>query len=291
MTAPADRDVHPDVDEISDLTEDLLSPERSAEVRAHIESCALCGETLASLQEIQRLLGDQLTDEPMPAAVVARIDAALAAEVGQPAHVPRETSAPPTPRPAADVSRGTSAPAGRPPAPTGPGRAGRRVRGLQIAVASSAAVLALGWVTYQLAQHDGSGDMKADSSAKRSDAQAGSGTGSSTTVGDQVARLLEGAGSPSKDGGANTPLLTPNGTTVTAPNGTVTAIPACVVLATRRTQQPLAAQRESYQGVDSYLVVLSDPADPTVVDAFVVNASCTGTSPGGVLFQNSYPRR
>jgi hypothetical protein len=159
--------------------------------------------------------------------------------------------------------------------------------------ASSAAVLALGWMTYQLAQqHSGSGTMSADSSAKRSDAQAPAESG---MVGDQVARLLGGAGSAdsgSGKSGANSPMLDPRGgTTVTAPDGTVTAVPACVLQATMRVQKPLAAERESYQGVDSYLVVLPDPADSTYVDAFVVTAACTAADPGRVLFQNSYPRR
>lgn len=302
MTAPAERDAHPDAIEISDLTEDLLAPERAAEVRAHMASCPQCGEVLAALQEMRALLGDPLPAEPMPADVAARIDAALAAEQhsaaglpADPSGVPRETSPRTAERPHADVPRGTSAPSGHPTAPTGPGRTRRRARGLRIAAASSAVVLALGWMTYQLTQqHSGSDTMSADSSAKRSDAQA---PAASSTVGDQVSRLLAGTGSaengsgPGK-GGANSPMLEPGGgTTVTAPNGTVTAVPACVLQATLRAQAPLAAEREDYQGVDSYLVVLADPSDRTFVDAFVVTAACTAADPGRVLFQNSYPRR
>lgn len=301
MTAPAERDAHPDAIELSDLTEDLLAPERAAEVRAHAGSCPQCGEVLASLREIRVLLGEAPPAEPMPADLAARIDAALAAEQHDsadlsraPGGVPRETSPRAVDRPHADVPRGTSAPSGRPTAPTGPGRTRRRGRGLRIAAAaSSAAVLALGWMTYQLAQqHGGSGTMSADSSAKRSDAQA---PAAASTVGDQVARLLGGTGSAesgSSKGGANSPMLDPKGgTTVTAPDGTVTAVPDCVLRATLRAQTPLAAERESYQGVDSYLVVLPDPADSTFVDAFVVTAGCTTADPGRVLFQDSYPRR
>jgi hypothetical protein len=303
MTAPAEGNAHPDVVELSDLTEDLLAPERAAAVRAHVSSCAQCGEVLASLQGVRALLGEAPPAEPMPADIAARIDAALLAEErdatdlpDEPSGVPRETSPRTVDRPHADVPRGTSAPAGRPTAPTGPGRSRRRSRGLRFAVAaSSAAVLALGWMTYQLAQqHTGSGTMSADSSAKRSDAQAPAAAG---MVGDQVARLLGGTGSAesgsgSGKSGANSPMLDPRGgTAVTAPDGTVTAVPACVLQATMRAQKPLAAERESYQGVDSYLVVLPDPADSTYVDAFVVTAACSAADPGRVLFQNSYPRR
>lgn len=285
MTASEDQDSHPDVIEISDLTEDLLTPERAAEVRSHVASCPPCTETLASLQDIRRLLGELPPEEPMPADVAARIDAALA-------DVPRETSALPAQHPHPDVPRGTSAPAGRPSAPTGPGRAGRRTRGLRIAATSAAVVLALGWGTYQLARQGESQRTSADSGVKRSDA--GSAPAASSLVGDQVARLMGGAAVPnggSSGDGANSPMLDPKGgATVTAPDGTVTAVPACVLQATRRAQKPLAAERENYQGVDSYLVVLPDPADAQRVDAFVVDATCTAATPGHVLFQNSYPR-
>jgi hypothetical protein len=86
-------------------------------------------------------------------------------------------------------------------------------------------------------------------------------------------------------------MLSPHGDTrVAGPGGTVITVPGCVLQATQRIQQPLAAEREPYQGLDSYLVVLPDPADPARVDAFVVSAECTADTPGSVLFQDSYPR-
>ncbi len=38
MTSTADMTQHPDVSEISDLTEGLLSPSRSADLRQHLDS-------------------------------------------------------------------------------------------------------------------------------------------------------------------------------------------------------------------------------------------------------------
>ena len=38
------------------------------------------------------------------------------------------------------------------------------------------------------------------------------------------------------------------------------------------------------------LVVLPHPGDDSLVDAFVVNASCTAANPGAVLFQSTYSR-
>ncbi|MGW5929946.1 anti-sigma factor family protein [Streptomyces anulatus] len=81
MTSTADTAQHPEVSEISDLTEGLLSPSRAAEVRQHVAECDLCSEVRDSLEEIRDLLGTMPTPEPMPEDIAARIDAALAAEV------------------------------------------------------------------------------------------------------------------------------------------------------------------------------------------------------------------
>ncbi|CAG7651563.1 anti-sigma factor family protein [Actinacidiphila bryophytorum] len=300
MTSTTGHGPHPDVMEIADLAEGILPSERAAEIRAHVESCGECGEVLASLQEIRGLLGELPDPEPMPADVAARIDAALAAETAGAAaspHVPRETSLPaPRGGAAADVSRGTSAPAGppsapagRPSAPTGPGRGRGRRRALLFVAASAATALALTGTVYELASHSGSHRMNSDSSAERkASAQGGD---SSPSVGDEVAQLLEGASGKTGNGGVTSPMLSPHGDTrVTGPGGTVITVPGCVLQATQRTQRPLAAGREPYQGLDSYLVVLPDPADPARVDAFVVSAACTADTPGRVLFQDSYPR-
>jgi hypothetical protein len=288
MTSTMGQDPHPDVMEIADLAEGIALPERAGEVRAHTESCVQCGEVLASLREIRALLGELPQSEPMPADVAARIDAALAAEARIDAaipHVPRETSLPAQVAPeAASVPRGTSAPAGRPTAPTGPGRGRRWRRGLLFGAASVASVLALTGVVYELATHSSNSNSNADSSAVQS-------SGDSTAVGDEVARLLEAAGGKHGSGGAASPMLGARGDVrVAGPGGTVITVPTCVLRATHRTQQPLAADREPYQGVDSFLIVLPDPADTTRVDAYVIAASCAVDTPGDLLFQDSYPR-
>jgi hypothetical protein len=71
---------HPDVTEISDLTEGLLSTARAAEVRRHLDTCGPCADVLASLEEIRGLLGSVPEAVPMPDDVAQRIDAALTAE-------------------------------------------------------------------------------------------------------------------------------------------------------------------------------------------------------------------
>ncbi|MGH3313029.1 MAG: hypothetical protein ACRDP3_20995, partial [Streptomyces sp.] len=140
-------DGHPDVPEISALTEGMLSPERSTALRTHLADCVLCADVRASLEQIRDALGTLPGPARMPADVEGRIAAALAAEAlldASPSAPPeddavsRET-APGVPRPvAAAVSRETSAaraenagtprstgperPSVRPGGTTGPGR-------------------------------------------------------------------------------------------------------------------------------------------------------------------------
>ncbi|OMI38780.1 hypothetical protein [Streptomyces sparsogenes] len=155
MTSSTDTDEHPEVTEISALTEGLLPPDRTAHVRDHLAACVLCADVRASLDEIRSLLGTLPGPVQMPADIAGRIDAALAAEALLDATAPddrvdvsRETSAldaeleaPPSvsretsksapvrkplaeaePTPAGTAERPAERPAGRPRAGTGPGR-------------------------------------------------------------------------------------------------------------------------------------------------------------------------
>jgi hypothetical protein len=330
-------DPHPEVAEISDCSEGLLPPERSAAVREHLDGCILCTDVLASLEEIRGLLGTLPGPQRMPADIAGRIDAALAAEAlldaTRPA-VPRETSAgsaadaeshaavrpevasaaapaPGSRAGAHPVPRETSsAPRGRADASTGPGRPGlfgrsrasgggpavarRRHRGL-VAVCT-AAVLALGGVIYGAVTAGGgatSAGSDTVSSAKRNDSAAVEGS-LANRVHEMLAQSAPATGArgeqPRTTDRGNTPMLRPDtDPTKEAPNQ-ATVVPSCVLLATHRSQAPLAAGRELYHGTETYLLVLPHPGDGSRVDAFVVNASCTASSPGAVLFQSTYPR-
>jgi hypothetical protein len=75
--------------------------------------------------------------------------------------------------------------------------------------------------------------------------------------------------------------------------GTASTAPSCVLDGIGRTGQPLAAQPYKYHGIASYLVVLPHPSDGSRVDAYVVDASCTASSPGHpgkVLREETYTR-
>lgn len=298
MTSTTGQGPHPEVSELSDWSEGLLPAEREAAVRAHVDGCGLCADVVVSLEEIRGLLGT-LPVEPMPADVAARIDAALA-------HVPRETSTAASGAGGASPGSGGAAhtpgaPGGRPSGPTGPGRTGstrsghggrgaRRRRTL-LASGYAAAVLALGGVVYGIVEAGGSSSNGAQTDSSTAKTHAGAGADSADSVASSVRALL--AQQPGQDGAAtdrgNSPMLSKTPHPDVAPAGPA-AVPSCVLSATHRAQQPIASEREVFQGVDAYLLLLPHPADSARVDAFVVNASCTPTAPGTVLFQGTYAR-
>ncbi|WP_369203280.1 anti-sigma factor [Streptomyces sp. PU-14G] len=71
---------HPDVAEISALSEGVLPVEREPDLRTHLEACDLCAEVRDSLEEIRTSLGTLPGPVRMPEDVAARIDAAMSAE-------------------------------------------------------------------------------------------------------------------------------------------------------------------------------------------------------------------
>ncbi|MFE4665858.1 anti-sigma factor family protein [Streptomyces sp. NPDC056716] len=89
MTSTTDMTGHPDVTEIADLTEGLLPPSRTADVQRHLDSCELCADVSASLEEIRDLLGVEREPVTMPADIAERIDVALTAEALRAAEAPR----------------------------------------------------------------------------------------------------------------------------------------------------------------------------------------------------------
>ncbi|GAA2791789.1 hypothetical protein [Streptomyces showdoensis] len=296
MTSTADTTQHPDVSEISDLTEGLLSPSRSTAVRLHLDACSLCADVRTSLEEIRGLLGTLPGPPRMPAEIAGRIDAALAAEAllnatapDTAVHVSRETSRgrPDETAPAADR------PAGRSSAATGPGRPRgrrrRRVAVLGAAFGAAALGLSLFFVQSGVLDVGGSGaDTKSDTA-------------------------VSAAGSAHFDGmpiEAATQALLQQDSTFKAPedigpealssdNGggqkrsLAAVLPECVKAGTERQDKVLGFRQGDYQGRSAYLVVLPDTTDSTRVQVYVLDAACAS---GGVkaraevLLKESVPR-
>jgi anti-sigma factor RsiW len=70
---------HPDIEELSDLAEELLSPSRTAELEVHLDSCSDCTQLLAAVQAVPALLAD-VPPPPTPPEVAARLDSVLHTE-------------------------------------------------------------------------------------------------------------------------------------------------------------------------------------------------------------------
>ncbi|MFE9404521.1 hypothetical protein ACFYNY_22580 [Streptomyces sp. NPDC006530] len=314
MTSTTGTTQHPDVSEISELTEGLLSPSRTEDVRRHLQGCALCADVRTSLEEIRDLLGTLPGPHRMPVDVAGRIDAALAAEAllnatapGDPSrettHVSRETaaaaSAPaaePTTVPAAPQ---TDRPAGHGRAATGPGRGAtaRRRRTAVLSAVIGAAAVGAGIFFVQSGQSTAPPPSARQASSPAS--VPGSTVFSSGTLENRVQSLLSQHGGQAS-GKAPSAEIAPS--TKNAPSDenhsdtlrSAVSVPPCVQAGTGRpSQTPLATEQGTYEGSQVYLVVLPDQANPANVEAYIVDATCENTgSPaaGKLLLTHSYPR-
>lgn len=303
MTSSTGTDPHPEVPEISALSEGLLSPDRTSQVRAHLGDCQVCADVLASLEEIRGLLGTLPGPARMPADIAGRIDAALAAqallEATTPVDVSRETT---IEADAGHVSRetpgtrngprGGSRPEGRPHDSTSPGRPPRVSRRWITAIVGAACMLTGIMVGGVMVQATGSASN--DASAKKAVAEKaapreGEPTFSAERLPVHVQELLANADSmaaPSPEMGTQS-----NPHTTLREQGT--ALPPCVREGIGRSEAPIAAQRGSFHGAGAYLVILPHVSDTTRIDAYIVGSSCVGRSlqgPGDVLLRQTYER-
>ncbi|MEV6588408.1 anti-sigma factor family protein [Streptomyces acidicola] len=311
MTSTTDAAEHPEITELSDLTEGLLPPSRTANVRQHLDECPLCADVYASLEEIRGMLGTLPGPPRMPAEIAGRIDAALAAEAllnstapdlhATTAQGPAEASRPELDENSgAHVSRETSPsadrPAGHSRGATGPGRPGRkrsaRRRVVVVSAVFTVAALGLGTLLAQSMGESGSGDNPG--TAHRQDASVFSGD----TVKNQVETLLAENHTVGKASGGRDDFGTstkPPGSKTDGPPKTLTTVdvPDCIAEGIGRSESPLAAKEGEYKKAIAYLVVMPDGSHTDRVTAYVVDAACVGktpVSPGDVLLKHSYPR-
>ncbi|MFE8944133.1 anti-sigma factor family protein [Streptomyces sp. NPDC007856] len=294
MSSTTDTAGHPDVAEISDLTEGLLTPDRSADIRRHLETCELCADVHTSLEEVRGLLGSVSEAERMPADVAERIDAALAVEAllspSTPEPLSAQLSSETEPGHGDDeghVSRETSLPsdrpAGRPQAATGPGRKGRqrgwRRRRVVLGTVLTAAVLGVGSLVLQSL-----GDHSSDTTAHGKPTPS-VGPFSGASVQSQVKDLLTNKknsplGQRPRSGlesEHNTPHSTESANTLIQ---TDVAVPDCVRAALHRGDDVLGAKTGTYDGKSAYLVVVPDAADSARVTVYIVDAACIRQQPG-----------
>lgn len=297
MTSTTDMAGHPDVAEISDLTEGLLPPSRTAEVRRHLDGCELCADVQTSLEEIRGLLGTLPGPPRMPAEVASRIDAALAAEALLDATVPNAAGGSvslPVARStvgvdgSTHVSRETSATADRPAGhartpSTGPGRKNGRRRAHRkvtiLGTAFAAAALGLGAV---LLSSLWNGSTPGNSAVD---------TFSEGTLERRVATLLtqNSTGTRNPHGLGVTSNPPTNGPKVLR----VPTVPSCVQEGIGRDDAALATEEGVYKGTEALLVVLSNPSDTDRVTVYIVDSTCVShpsSATAEVLLTHSYAR-
>lgn len=314
MTSTADTTQHPDVSEISDLTEGLLPPSRTAEIRRHVDECGICGEVLVSLEEIRGLLGALPAPERMPDDIADRIDAALAAEPlrapDDAADVSRETAVVGHDQEAGDQetegqeTRGRETqpaladrPTGHPRATTGPGRRpARRRRGIVLGTALGAAMVGVSVLMLQTVQNstDSSGASKAkaaDSGVSASEDGVNAFSGSPLSR--RVEALLNSTGMPASgesdekrapsvemQSTPDTESPTPSSPRTPLRTPAVT-VPACIQQGIGRRTAALAIEEGTYEGTHAYLVVLPHQTSAALVQAYVMDAALCRRRPHG----------
>ncbi|GAA3067830.1 hypothetical protein GCM10017562_37950 [Streptomyces roseofulvus] len=310
-TDKADTAQHPDVSEISDLTEGLLSPSRSATIRRHLDGCALCADVRSSLEEIRGLLGTLPGPPRMPAEIAGRIDAALAAEALLNATAPdsarpvsrettagedgvsRETTQSASVTPAAGRrTAGSDRPQGRPQTATGPGRGRTRHRGRIAALTGLAGTVVAAFCAVSLYALTQNGSPESQGAKADTAVSAAVGTFSGEPVEDRVRGLLTADPTARTPKGERPESLAAEQTedVGAAQRNSDPAVPGCVLAGTGRQDTVLASERGEYGGVAAYLLVLPDRADAGRVQAYVVDASCTGDTPAQLLQTSSYPK-
>ncbi len=311
MTSTTDTAGHPDVAEISDLTEGLLPPSRTADLRRHLDECELCADVHASLEEIRGLLGTLPGPPRMPDDVAGRIDAALAAEALLNATSPDDHIDAAAPAlvgasradfdadDATHVSRETSTAADRPAgrartSTTGPGRKerarGGRRRAAVLGAVFTVAALGLGSVLVSTLN-----DGKPSGPTAQGRQTATADTFSESTLERQVSGLLAKR-QDSEDGSrGHSSMGMEGGPSIASPKiFKQPTVPDCVRKGIGRNDaSALATEKGTYKGTDALLVVMPDTTDGTRVTAYIVDATCVTqapSTPAKVLFTHSYPQ-
>ncbi|GGV00574.1 hypothetical protein GCM10010495_09290 [Kitasatospora herbaricolor] len=320
---------HPSIDELADLAEELIEdPDTAESLRAHLDDCPECRETLDALAGVSELLGTVET-QPMPADVARRIDAALAAEAdrtdrrdqrdrtdraaeaGRPAGsatepAPTPATAPPgRPAPAHAPARSRQEPRPVPTAPpAGPGRSRRRSRRrVLLGTAFALAAVTLG----ALLLRTPAPDQAADTAAGAAAASAPSVPAPSFDVPSLGTPSLGGQRpggeapqeQPAIKGGAPVyreetlaaqarQLVRAAGPAVRPSDGTDLSTRTAPPCAPPGNGSLLATERGTFEGVPVDVLVYAEPGHPDQLDVYLVASDC-GTAPATVLLHRSVP--
>ena len=308
---------HADAETLAAFREELLPRRKAARVSAHLAACSRCAELDAQLTEVSALLTTSATP-PMPDALTARIEAAIAAEAAA-----RAATAADGIIAAADgaVSGGNGTVAvGAAGAGTGPrDRAARPSRpaagrgqswlALRVAAVAAAFVVVAGG-SYgaarllsgnpESAPSSGSGSAAAKASGGLRIPSAGKSAPAARIVssgtnyqpgqlGAQVSAVLSqpGASASAATGPGASAATGPGASAANQPAVAAPHVPACVPHVTGG-KRLLLVDRAKYQGRPATVIVTSGTTSGTV-RALVVAGACTATN-GRVLATITFPR-
>ena len=308
---------HADAETLAAFREELLPRRKAARVSAHLAACSRCAELDAQLAEVSALLTTSATP-PMPDALTARIEAAIAAEAAA-----RAATAADGIIAGADgaVSGGNGTVAvGAAGAGTGPrdraarpsrpaaGR-GRSWLALRVAAVAAAFVVVAGG-SYgaarllsgnpESAPSSGSGSAAAKASGGLRIPSAGKSAPAARIVssgtnyqpgqlGAQVSAVLSqpGASASAATGPGASAATGPGASAANQPAVAAPHVPACVPHVTGG-KRLLLVDRAKYQGRPATVIVTSGTTSGTV-RALVVAGACTATN-GRVLATTTFPR-
>ena len=287
---------HADAETLAAFREELLSRRKAARVSAHLAACSRCAGLDAQLTEVPALL-TRSTTPPMPDALTARIEAAIAAEAAARAATAADGA---VAAGAAGAGAGPGNRAGRPSRP--PGRPSRSRLALRVAAVTAAVVVVAGGgygVARLLSGNPGPGTGAGSAAAPAAGAngkapsisegglrapgsQAAGGAASAARIVSSGTNYQPGrlkaqvtatlAQSGGKAAAGQSPAPSPGG----PPAGSVPRMPACVPHVTGG-KRPLLVDLAKYQGRPATVVVI--PADrPGTLRALVVAGACTATT-------------
>lgn|SRR5579859_135686 len=294
---------HADAETLAAFREELLSRRKAARVSAHLAACPRCAALDTQLAGVTALLA-RTTAPPMPDALTARIEAALAAEAAA-RPLPPDTAPAPVPATASGTAGGGRAPgAARRAGSPGPSRTRLTLRAAMVA-AAVAVVAGGGYGVARLLSgstslttgasssaaagsaakksviprmsargfHSASGALTAPASAAPGGRVVSSGTNyQRATLGAQASAVLARLGPNAHASARPAPsqAATQHQTATGFPN-----LPACVTHVAGA-QHPLLTDIARYQGHPALILIL--PGPPGTLRALVIGQGCTGTT-------------
>src|SRR5215471_5305995 len=297
---------HADAETLAAFREELLSRRKAARVSAHLAACSRCAALDAQLAEVSALL-TRSAAPPMPDALTARIEAAIAAEAATRAATAADGAVAADPAGGGNGARdGAARPSRR---PGGPGRARLALR---VAAVTAAVVVVAGggYGVARLLTANPESSTSAGSGSAAAPASGINGKASRQAIGGFRAPSAAGNSAPAariiRSGTDYQPgqldaqvsaVFTQHGTgagSATSPGpsaahqpaASVPRMPACVPYVTRG-KRPLLVDLATYQGRPATVIVIPGATSGTL-RALVVAGPCTATT-GRVLARTTFP--